>query len=92
MTNTKEDYKIVEMLKRALPMMQWIPVKKAKEALEKAYRVLGKKGKVTANDIRNWFDIELALKYIDGKSQRSILIKRPKLMRVFREPEEGEQA
>lgn len=85
MTEAKEDYKIVEMLSSAFPLMEPIPVKRIKEELGKIYQVIGKKAAAKATDVEKWFDIKETQKQVKGKNTRCIMLLRKKLIRVFRE-------
>ena len=81
----KDDYKIVEMISSAFPLMEPIPVKKIKEELGKIYKVIGKQATAKATDVEKWFDIKETQKQVKGKNTRCIMILRKKLIRVFNE-------
>jgi hypothetical protein len=52
-TNTKEDYKITEMLSLVFPLLEPIPVKDIKYELQKIYKAIGKKAAAKAPDVGN---------------------------------------
>lgn len=83
--NIKDDYKIVEMISSAFPLMEPIPVKKIKEELGKIYQVIGKQATAKATDVEKWFDIKETQKQVKGKNTRCIMLLRKKLIRVFNE-------
>ena len=85
MTEAKEDYKIVEMLSSAFPLMEPIPVKRIKEELGKIYKAIGKEATAKATDVGKWFDIRETQKLVNGKNTRCIMLLRKKLIRVFEE-------
>lgn len=81
--DTKDDYKIVEMLSNTFRLMEPIPVKKIKEELGKIYQVIGKQATAKATDAEKWFDIMETQKQVNGKNTRCLILLRKKLMRVF---------
>ena len=83
MTEAKEEYKIVEMLSSAFPLMEPIPIKRIKEELGKIYKVIGKEATAKATDVGKWFDIRETQKLVNGKNTRCIMLLRKKLIRVF---------
>ena len=74
--------KIVELINDTLPHHKGIPIATVKEKLQGIYNLLGLKRNAKSTDLKNWYEINVITKTINGKSTACITIIRDKFLRV----------